>query len=249
VDFHYEFAGKYKGQAAVVLRLALLRKTSAEAVERGTRRLLYLWRKRVLDLARAGWKPAAGVRCQYLRNCPPSVCLVTAGGRARALPCHRSKVCPWCWGREVCLSVYAPVADAARHVPDWRLYSSTATAWSSDPAALWDGASAVAMALRRKLPRDAGLARVIAVWPAREGGFRLSLRLLALSPTPPSGKWHVARPNRCIVAVAHLARYPSAFLFCDPGAHAAALDAVDGRRSLALSGSFVSRRRKIDGPA
>ncbi len=61
--------------------------------------LLTLWRRRVVELDKAGWKTTEGVMFQYLRNCHPSMYMLeTASGM---WCCKQESICPWCYARDV----------------------------------------------------------------------------------------------------------------------------------------------------
>lgn len=72
----------------------------ASSSRRGASLLVRLWRKRVMELAEAGWSAAKDpIAIQYLRNCPPFGVSLKKG-EERAFRCCRPRYCPHCWAVE-----------------------------------------------------------------------------------------------------------------------------------------------------
>jgi hypothetical protein len=115
-EFKVEFVpGRYRD---VVAREAVLypvvnfdrrgRHTDARIIS-ATKKLVGMWRARVLELRDHGWITAQGARLpatlestggspvDYMRNCRPN--FVSMYPRTR--PCKAGHVCPFCWGRMV----------------------------------------------------------------------------------------------------------------------------------------------------
>ncbi|WP_417393189.1 hypothetical protein [Gimesia sp.] len=61
----------------------------------------YKWRKRLIELKKAGYVP---VRKSFVfaRNCPPAGVLTDKVAKA----CKLQKICPFCWGRRVTFNVF-----------------------------------------------------------------------------------------------------------------------------------------------
>lgn len=84
------------GWAAVWGPLIGIKDYKAVAAQKNWDKVRALWYRRLATLRAAGWKavqehwPLA-----FMRNCPPFG--VLTGTRVR--PCHRVKLCPFCWGR------------------------------------------------------------------------------------------------------------------------------------------------------
>ena len=69
-------------------------------------------------MQRVSWKPACGLRGQYLRNCPPSIVNARPAERAdRTLHvCNVATICPWCWARLVVKKTWEKVVNTTREL-------------------------------------------------------------------------------------------------------------------------------------
>ena len=71
--------------------------------------VLRWWRLRTLQLSQVGLEGfEKGLKLQYIRNCPPVACTVTQS----ALPCTKTRLCPFCWARDVVVPAIVSVNNS-----------------------------------------------------------------------------------------------------------------------------------------
>ena len=93
-----------KVQLNAVLRRIYGRLPTEADIADATAWALFHWRRRVEQLAEAGWGPL-GVTGNKSRRpnamaCPVAFVMIYGGKQGRR-PCHFRQICPFCWAREV----------------------------------------------------------------------------------------------------------------------------------------------------
>jgi hypothetical protein len=76
--------------------------------EEAIRRVQALWRQRLAEFRDEGWKALDGNKFQYARNCPP---FGIANGGIQAWACNKSRICPFCWGRDYAYRCFRRIED------------------------------------------------------------------------------------------------------------------------------------------
>lgn len=203
---------------------------SAVDAQRCWDRVRRLWHGRLEGLRQAGWEPALNdSTLTYMRNCPP---FGVRTNRAFVHPCHRDKLCPFCWGRHA-MQVYARVSRAiypAARAPCPKrtrlLYFVHAQLLEAEgPRPSHEELAGHLRATRnlevRHFPRAQG-SFVLQTIEHQPGQLLLKRRglILAQHPLPPFEGMEVCqeihRPTRdeLSVAVSTVCRYPARQMFC-----------------------------------
>jgi hypothetical protein len=91
-------------QLSAVLRPTFGRLRSDADISDATAWILHLWRRRVVQLAEAGWKPfnlpGKKSRLPNAMSCPVAF-VMTFDKKEGRRPCKLRQICPFCWARDV----------------------------------------------------------------------------------------------------------------------------------------------------
>lgn len=225
--------------------------------------LLTRWRQRLLFLKTAKWAVVSTSRALvYARNCVPFGVELTSGtdvGR----PCHRLRVCPWCYAREVVYEAYRSIEYAVYgDGPEKRLNGalySVVRAWTYpkdvDPGNLIDAATKSRWDdLNQAFTSSIGGLVVLTLSPDKDG-IRLRRSTIGMVSgkkdfKPETGAAYAAcetlTKSNIASLVSRVLPYPAGLMFGDAGLTVSILNACAGRSRpiVSAAGFFKNRSRR-----
>jgi hypothetical protein len=240
-----------------------IRLESDEDILEAVGRVMGLWRRRCRQLKELGWEGAVGKNFQYLRNCPPwMVSVLPSCDRGQPFQCMRSYICPWCWCRRSIIPAYNKLKESlAGCGMGWEKgkrdypFKLIGHRYSFLKGPGIDAMDAFVLATDfdkrgRKMAaqKTEGVISSVAVYPAKDGLFRLTSAGVVLIPAgqDTTRKMVVTTPSDKNLArlAAYLFPYPSAMLLAPAERALEVLVARKGFRLMSATGVFLGKGKE-----